>query len=182
MAACHLTPVQPLDAQPAIDAAAAATVTIVAEPTSTPRTIGLRISQLPGNHAAPYIYVQDVTIDGESARIPPSSGSHLAQQSVYGFQGDGMIPEAVVHNMEHGAVVLWYQPHDAQLADKVFELVRSLGDECLVAGSYANQSFQITATVWGRALPQATYDEPALLEFIKKFRGTDGPEAGLCGR
>ncbi len=158
---------------------------ILAGCTSTdpaPTINDLEMSQLQGTHAPPYIYLQDVTIEGKLARVPPSSGSHFAQQSAYGFQGDGMIPEEVVHNMEHGAVVLWYQPGDAELADKVYELVQAVGDQCVVAGSYADQSFEITATVWGRVLPQATYNEPALREFIDQYRGTEGPEAGLCSR
>ncbi len=142
--------------------------------------LGVPVSQLSGQHNPPYVYVQEVTIAGEPGRIPPTSGNHFEQQSSYGFLGTDVIPEAAVHNMEHGSVVLWYQPDDAELAGKVNQLVRSLGNECIVAGSFADQSFQITATVWGRALPQATYEESELRAFISKYRGTEGPEAGLC--
>jgi hypothetical protein len=142
--------------------------------------LGIKLSELPGQHAAPYFYNQDVVIAGEPGRIPPSSGNHFAQESTYGFLGTDLIPEEVVHNMEHGAVVLWYQPDDPELAGKVNQLVRSLGEQCIVAGSFADQSFEITATVWGRALPQATYDESGLRAFVSEYRGTEGPEAGLC--
>jgi hypothetical protein len=142
--------------------------------------LGIKVSELSGRHSPPYIYVQDVTINGEPARIPPSSGNHFPQQSAYGFLGTDLIPEAVVHNMEHGSVVLWYQPDDADLAGKVNQLVRSLGQQCIVAGSYADQSFDITATVWGRALPLEAYDETQLRAFISEYRGEAGPEAGLC--
>ena len=82
--------------------------------------------------------------------------------------------------MEHGAVVLWYQPEDALLAGQIKQLVKSLGNQCIVAGSFADQSFEVSATVWGRALPQKTYDESSLRAFINKYRGELGPEAGLC--
>lgn len=144
--------------------------------------LGIKVSELPGRHDPPYIYVQDVTIAGEPARIPPTSGNHFAQQSAYGFLGAVLIPEAVVHNLEHGAVALWYQPNNPELAGKVNQLVRSLGEQCIVAGTFADHSFAITATVWGRALPQSTYDESALRAFINTYRGTEGPEAGLCKR
>jgi hypothetical protein len=142
--------------------------------------LGIKVRELSGGHSAPYVYVQDVTIEGLPARIPPSSGNHFSSQSAYGFQGDDLIPEAVVHNMEHGAVVIWYQPGDAALAGQINQLVRSLGQQCIVAGSYADQSFQITATVWGRVLPLETYDESQLRAFIDEYRGTEGPEAGFC--
>lgn len=142
--------------------------------------LGIKVSELSGQHAPPYIYVQDVTIDGEPARIPPSSGNHFTQQSPYGFLGTDLIPEAAVHNLEHGSIVIWYQPDDAVLADQVNQLVKSLGQQCIVAGSYSDQSFLLTATVWGRALPLQAYDESQLRAFITEYRGALGPEAGLC--
>jgi hypothetical protein len=142
--------------------------------------LGVKVSELNGQHYAPYLYVQDVTIEGEPVRIPPTSGNHFATPSAYGFLGVDLIPEAVVHNMEHGSVVLWYQPNDAVLAGKINQLVKSLGRSCIVSGSYADQSYPVTATIWGRALPQKIYDESALRAFINEYRGEKGPEAGIC--
>lgn len=41
---------------------------------------------------------------------PPTSASHLSSLSRYGFLGEPLVPVAVVHTMEHGAAVIWYQP------------------------------------------------------------------------
>lgn len=142
--------------------------------------LGVKVSELSGQHSPPYLYVQDITIEGEPVRIPPSSGNHFPTLSSYGFLGIDLTPEEVVHNMEHGSVVLWYQPDDAVLAGQINQLVKSLGSSCVVAGSYADQSFPVTATVWGRALPQKIYDESGLRAFINEYRGEKGPEAGLC--
>jgi hypothetical protein len=142
--------------------------------------LGVKVAELDGQHTAPYSYNQQITIKGEPVRIPPTSGNHFAVPSVYGFLGVDLIPEAVVHNMEHGSVVLWYQPGDAILAGQINQLVQSLSRSCIVAGSYADQSFMVTATIWGRALPQKTYDESALRAFINDYRGEKGPEAGIC--
>ena len=82
--------------------------------------------------------------------------------------------------MEHGAVVIWYQPDRPELASQVNQLVRTLGSQCIVAGSYADMSVDIAVTGWGRVLPQRVYDESELRSFIIAYRGELGPEAGVC--
>ena len=142
--------------------------------------LGHTVRTLGGVHTPPFDYVRDVVVDGEPERVPPTSGNHLAQWSPYGFLGDTLIPEAVVHNMEHGAVVLWYQPDDPVLAAQVNQLVRALGSQCIVAGTYRDMTFTIAATVWGRVLPLHSYDEAQLRAFISEYRGSEGPESGVC--
>ena len=143
--------------------------------------LGLAVRELPANHNPPYRYDTSLTIEGVSAEIPPTSGRHNPNQSPYGFLGRPLVAEAVVHNMEHGAVVIWYQPGDPDLAGEVNRLVRSLGETCLVAGSFSQMSFKVAATVWGRVLPLEQFDQESLAEFTRTYRGKRGPEAGLCG-
>ena len=143
--------------------------------------IGVSVSTLPGGHGPPYDYVQNVTFEGVSVRVPPTSGNHFGdRESPYGFLGGPVEPEAAVHNMEHGAVVIWYQPEDPTLAGQVNQLVRGLGRQCIVAGSYPTMSSLVAVTVWGRVLPLDTFDEGQLLDFIREYRGNEGPEAGIC--
>ena len=142
--------------------------------------IGYEVRTIGGIHAPPFVYVQDAVIEGDAVRIPPTSGNHLVQQSPYGFLGDTLIPEAVVHNMEHGSVVLWYQPDDAALAGQINQFVRAVGGECIVAGTYSDMSYPVVATVWGRVLPLTTFDESQLRAFLSEYRGDAGPEAGVC--
>ena len=141
---------------------------------------GFAMQELPGRHGPPYLYITDTVIDGVAATVPPTSGSHDPRRSAYGFLGGPVVSEAAVHNMEHGAVVIWYQPGDPDLAGEINQLVRSLGRSCLVAGSYSQMSFEVAATVWGRVLPQAAFEREALLEFVRTYRGARGPEAGIC--
>ena len=42
--------------------------------------------------------------------FPPSGGGHFGSWAVWGFYTDPINPREVVHNMEHGAVVLWWGP------------------------------------------------------------------------
>ena len=143
--------------------------------------LGLAVRELPENHGPPYRYDTSLTIDGRSQQIPPSSGRH-GDASPYGFLGGPLIAESVVHNMEHGAVVIWYQPGDPGLAGDVNRLVRDLGQSCVVAGSFAQMTFAVAATVWGRVLPLDAFDREALVEFVREYRGKRGPEAGVCAR
>ncbi len=144
--------------------------------------VGFAVRELPASHGPPYFYDTQLTIDGVPAEIPPTSGRHDPTQGPYGFLGRPIIAEAVVHNMEHGAVVIWYQPGDPDLAGDVNQLVRDLGQTCVVAGSFAQMSFEVAATAWGRVLPLESYDREALAEFVREYRGERGPEAGICGR
>jgi hypothetical protein len=132
--------------------------------------LGRTVPQLHGEHAPPYAYNSS----------PPTSGNHLVNPSPSGHLGEPLIKESVVHNMEHGSVVLWYQPGDPKLAGDVNRLVRELGNTCLVAGTYGDMTFTIVATVWGRMLELDRFDEPLLREFVQAYRGEQGPEAGLC--
>ena len=142
--------------------------------------IGFAMSELPGRHGPPYIYRTDITVDDVASRVPPTSGSHTVQRSSYGFLGGPLVAESVVHNMEHGAAVIWYRPGDPDLAGAVNQLVRQLGPQCLIAGSFSQMSFAVVATVWGRVLPLEQFDSTELLTFLQKYRGRRGPEAGIC--
>jgi hypothetical protein len=42
---------------------------------------------------------------------PPSSGPHYVVPAELGFYRDGLAPEQVVHNLEHGAVAFWFSPN-----------------------------------------------------------------------
>jgi hypothetical protein len=58
-------------------------------------------------------------VDSLSARIkwntfPPSNGQHYGSWGVWGFYTDPVNPRLVVHNEEHGGVVLWWGPKTPQ--------------------------------------------------------------------
>ena len=143
-------------------------------------SVGINVSTLNGVHAPPFVYNVDINIDGVPVRVPPTSGNHFPNTSSYGFLGETLVPEAVVHNMEHGASVIWYQPGDPELAAQVNQLVRALGSQCLVAGSFEDMSFRLAVTNWGHVLPLDQFDEAQIRGFVGAYRGDTGPEAGLC--
>ena len=143
--------------------------------------VGYAVELLPASHNPPYVWIQET--DAVPGRIPPTSGHHydLPHQG-WGFVGEPLVPERVIHNMEHGGVVYWYKPDDPELAGAVNRLVRETGARCVVAGSYSDMTYEVAATVWGRVLPLEQFDAEQLREFTNAYRGTQGPEAGLCNR
>ncbi len=143
--------------------------------------LGHAVPLLPAEHRPPYVWIQEV--EGAPGRVPPTSGHHfdLPHQG-WGFTGETLVPERVIHNMEHGGVVIWYQPDDPELAGNVNQLVRTTGNQCVVAGSYSDMTYEVAATVWGRVLPLESFESDPIIEFVDLYRGSQGPEAGLCYR
>jgi Protein of unknown function (DUF3105) len=42
--------------------------------------------------------------------FPPAAGAHYGRPAIWGFYTDPVRPQLVVHNEEHGGVVLWWGP------------------------------------------------------------------------
>ncbi|MEE8519174.1 MAG: DUF3105 domain-containing protein [Dehalococcoidia bacterium] len=143
--------------------------------------VGYSTSAAGGAHRAPYIYTTEISLDdGRSVRVPPSGGNHLPNRSAYGFLGGPVTPEAAVHNMEHGAIVIWYEPNDPEVAGQVNQLVRQLGGSCIVAGEFLAMDTPVSVTAWGHVLPLDVFDAAQIREFADAYRGNTGPEAGIC--
>ena len=134
--------------------------------------LGESVAALASAHAPPYIYNSQ----------PPTSGNHLGTQLPYGHRSEPLVAEAAVHNMEHGAVVIWYRQGSDDLVSEVDALVRQLGPTCLVAGPYPGVGSAVAATTWGRILELDEFDGEQLREFVDAYRGRNGPEAGVCRR
>ncbi len=138
--------------------------------TTAGSSVGDSVPQLAGAHREPFSYNTS----------PPTSGNHLPQLVFYGFTDVALPPEGVVHNMEHGAVAIWFNPRNLAVVDRVEDVVLLLGDECLIATAYPDMTEEVVVTAWGRILRQDTYDEDLVLEFVDAHRGKRGPEAGFC--
>jgi hypothetical protein len=67
---------------------------------------------LPG-HRHPNGYHEDVpnpTTKVKWSTFPPSGGSHYGLWAVWGFYKQPVNPRQVVHNEEHGGVIIWWGP------------------------------------------------------------------------
>lgn len=116
---------------------------------------------------------------------PPTSGPHYNIEGVgpieCKFYDTEVVDEAVIHNLEHGAVWITYKNNDAQLKSELKQIVDD-NSKILVSYRPKNDSF-LALAAWGRLLKLDTFDKIKLGQFIKLYKnGSDAPEplAG-CG-
>ena len=125
----------------------------------------------PGNqHDNAFLY--------EVTDLPPTGGIHATSWLNCGIYDSEVPIENAVHSMEHGAVWLTYDPEQVS-ADDITSLknsVRGKGDTIL--SQYPNQASPIVLTTWDIQLQLDSAADERVDEFINRYRGTRGPEAG----
>ena len=112
---------------------------------------------------------------------PPTSGLHWGITAPYGIHPTSVVREQVVHNLEHGAVVIWHNTEDAALIEQVEDFAQGLSSfpSCVVVTPWEMDS-TIAMTAWGRLLTLDSFDADLMQQFSDAYRGNVGPEAGLC--
>ena len=120
---------------------------------------------------------------------PPTSGNHWAQAATWGIYPSRPVPdERLVHNLEHGGVIISYNPNkvDAATVDKLKTLTRDLQRSRVCIILTPRDSIQddkpIALTAWGFLATLDTYDEAAIRAFWRDHVA-NGPEfpKGQCG-
>ncbi len=119
---------------------------------------------------------------------PPAGGDHYGQWATWGVQTIAPPDAMLVHNLEHGGVIIWYDPSkvDAATVQRLTTLTRSLQDTNFRViltprpkGIESNKP--IAATSWGYLMTEDQYNEGNLRAFFKKHI-SKGPECsnGQC--
>lgn len=108
---------------------------------------------------------------------PPASGPHYDTPAQTGFYPEPLAPEQVVHNLEHGQIVIWYRPGAPQaVVDDVQALV---GQQRLatVAVPYEDiePPYQVALTAWGALQMCEEVAQAVVDDFRERFQGR-GPE------
>jgi len=122
-------------------------------------------------------HVDETQIQYDSAA--PTSGSHLAGAPNCGSLSDHLELGLAVHAVEHGAVIVWYQPdQEEELADPLRDFL-SEWDSHWILSPNGSIDEPIVATAWSR---RKTFDSPSegLREFVQTYRQR-GPEKVPCG-
>lgn len=109
---------------------------------------------------------------------PPVGGDHFPVPATCGFYEAETAPpdELVVHDLEHGAVWIAYDPglDEAQLAtlrDLVAQQAKVTATPVDGLGS------PVVLSAWARQLPLDTVDDPRVVQFIETYRNSaNAPE------
>ena len=117
-------------------------------------------------------------------QTPPVGGPHSPQWLTCGVYTAPVPNENAVHDLEHGAVWITYQPDLP--ADQIATL-RALeqrqtvvrGSRFLTVSPYPNLPSPVVASAWGVQLKLTTATDPRLAEFVAQYRlGKQTPEPG----
>ena len=99
---------------------------------------------------------------------PPTSGPHYVNPQGAGIY-DKPVPDGnLVHSMEHGAVIIWYQsnlPKDQ--VDQLKTIYNGVAINKKIMVSRDNLDVPVALTSWGRLLKLQAIDEAQIKEFIE---------------
>jgi hypothetical protein len=111
---------------------------------------------------------------------PPSGGDHDPSPADAGVYEAGEVPGEphLVHSLEHGFIVLWYQRKLPQAdVDKLKDLTRRYSVSTLLVPR-DSIGVPVAATAWHQRLLCPGFRETPLVEFIKAYKDK-GPETGF---
>ncbi|MBI4301109.1 MAG: DUF3105 domain-containing protein [Chloroflexi bacterium] len=113
---------------------------------------------------------------------PPTSGPHAPETVPWGIYDAPVPKERLVHDMEHGGVIIWYNcPGCDELIQQLKDLVSPyLGQGGVVLVPYPTMDAEIALTSWTRLLKLDQFDEGQIKEFITVHLGRYDPE-GIWG-
>lgn len=113
-------------------------------------------------------------------QTPPVGGDHASIWLNCGVYSEPVPNENAVHDLEHGAVWVTYDP-DAVDAAGVDTLRAALPSTYIVLSPYPGLGAPVVASAWGEQVKLDGVDDPRLGEFITKFwRSNDAPEPGAA--
>ncbi len=102
--------------------------------------------------------------------FPATSGPHVAAPQPWGVFGDEVPDEKLVHNLEHGGIVIQYNPALYQGSlDPLIALQRKYPNKTVVApNGRLTTAFALTA--WKRLYTLETLDETSMMAFIARYK------------
>ena len=107
----------------------------------------------------------------------PTSGSHHSVPTEPGFYENRQSAIELVHALEHGHIVIYYDKPGAVVLDTLRRWTRLYSGHWsgIVATPMSRLGRKIVLTAWTKRLDQARFDMPAAAAFINAYRGR-GPE------
>ncbi len=120
---------------------------------------------------------------------PPTSGQHYPTPAETGFYEEALADEYLVHNLEHGHVIIWYNCSNVSEADcgTLKTQIRDVmgragvsqvtGTSKMSAVPRPSMESLLAVTAWGRLYTADEFDRNTILAFVRAFRD-HAPENG----
>ncbi len=115
----------------------------------------------------------------EYKTMPPTSGPHFPDPTAPGFYTQRPAFGYLVHSLEHGSVVIYYNPAqltpDVEKSLRAFVQANSNPETGIVAVPDADFANPFILTAWDKMLKLDKYDPQAVTAFLAEYLGR-GPE------
>lgn len=109
---------------------------------------------------------------------PPTSGPHYGTPAQPDFYASALPPEQLVHNLEHGQIVIWYRPDAPQETIDAIEALTEQEPGATVASPYEDieEPYTFALTGWQGLQRCTRVSQEVVDDFRRAFQGK-GPEA-----
>ncbi len=148
-----------------------------------------------GPNTAPHMTLE-VDYEGQGNSNPPAGGAHwgsapcasspadsppLCGPVAWGIYQSEWDAESLLHSMEHGGVIVWFNTTDRDVVDDVQSIVETLlgaGDLIVMAPYLQMENEHIALTSWSRIdkFPVAEYSRDRVLAFLDAHMRRFNPE------
>ena len=152
------------------------------EPTQPPvqATSGpIRVDPMPSReHFPSQMKISDVVPDGYST-VPPTSGRHWGAWSDCGFYNHPLPDELLVHNLEHGNIIVSYNlASDAEVAElrAAVEAIPLAHEFAIVRRYQAIPEGMVALTTWGVLDRMEGVEPERIARFFADYPANTGPE------
>lgn len=138
------------------------------------------LSELPGISKQSY-EGRNHAVSGQAVAYgtpTPTSGTHAANSARCGVFTQQIPAEFAVHSLEHGGVVIWYQPSLATEEISSLAAIVNRFDDRVILSPNSELTQPVVATGWTRLKAYSGADEE-IGQFIETYRGR-GPESFRC--
>jgi hypothetical protein len=121
-------------------------------------------------------HVQELPANFKPNSVPRASGPHSNQTIIYGSYTDTVPELNAVHNLEHGAVIIWYGPDVPESTVGQINDFYNEDPNGLIVSMHPRLGDEIALVAWTHVARCPRFDESAAGEFIDRF-GFRGPES-----
>jgi hypothetical protein len=112
---------------------------------------------------------------------PPTSGPHAQSPMPFGVLANPAPKENLIHNMEHGGVVIWYNTTNQQIIDQLKKITEQQMDRrrLVVLSAYSEmETDYVAVTGWTRLdkFPISEFSEKRVNDFVEEHQRRFNPE------